>query len=177
MLFYCKLIPVEDDYSRKIIAYVLKPDETGFSISDVVEMAVENAIKEGHLIDREKMPLLFTDNGSGFCSKVVAGYLLNHNIKHIFSTPYHPQSRGKIERFNRTIKEKLCLMVYCSPEELKKAIDKAVEEYNNRPHEGLKNVSPNDVYAGRKEAVLKARQEKKRLTMARRKAYNLGVRV
>ncbi|MCK4326028.1 helix-turn-helix domain-containing protein [bacterium] len=63
-----KLIPVEDDYSRKIIGHDLKPDETGFSISDVVEIAVENAIEEGHLIDRKKMPLLFTDNGSGFCS-------------------------------------------------------------------------------------------------------------
>ena len=64
-------------------------------------------------------------------------------------------------------------MVYCSPDELKKAIDEAVKEYNNRPHEALKNVSPNDVYAGRKEIVLKAREEKKRLTMARRKRYNL----
>ena len=127
----------------------------------------------GHLIYPNNMPLLFIDNGSGFCSNVVAGYLSNHNIRHIFSTPYHPQSRGKIERWNRTIKETLCLMVYCSPDELKKAIDEAVKEYNNRPHEGLKNVCPNDVYAGRKEIVLKAREEKKRLTMARRKRYNL----
>jgi len=37
----------------------------------------------------------------------------------------------------------------------------------------LKNVSPNDVYVARKEAILKARQEKKRLTMGRRKRYNL----
>ena len=168
-----KLIPVEDDYSRKILGYDLKPDETGFSISDIVEIAKENAEKEGHLLEKYKMPALFTDNGSGFSSKVLSGYLFNHNIRHIFSTPYHPQSRGKIERFNRRIKEALCLVVYCSPEELKKAIDKAIEKYNATPHEALKNVSPNDVYAGRKEAILKARQEKKRLTMERRKRYNL----
>jgi len=171
---YYKLIPVEDDYSRKILGYDLKPDETGFSISDIVEIAKENAEKEGHLLEKYKMPALFTDNGSGFSSKVLSGYLLNHNIKHIFSTPYHPQSRGKIERFNRRIKEALCLVVYCSPEELKKAIDKAIEKYNATPHEALKNVSPNDVYAGRKEAILNARREKKRLTMERRKRYNLG---
>ena len=69
------------------------------------------------------------------------------------------------------------MIIRYSPEKLKKTIDKAVEEYNNRPHEGLKNVSPNDVYVGRKEAVLKAWQEKKILTMARRKMYNLGVKV
>ena len=46
---YYKLIPVEDDYSRKILGYDLKPDETGISISDIVEKAKENAEKEGHL--------------------------------------------------------------------------------------------------------------------------------
>jgi transposase InsO family protein len=170
---YYKLIPIEDDYSRKIIAYDLKPDETGFSLSDIIEMGIENAKKEGHLVEKYKMPALFSDNGSGFSSKTMSEYLFHHNIRHIFSTPYHPQSRGKIERFNRRIKEKLCLVVYCSPDELKKAIDKAIKVYNATPHEGLKNVSPNDVYAGRKEEILKTRQEKKKLTMERRKKYNL----
>jgi len=96
------------------------------------------------------MPKLYTDNGSGFVSTVMAGYLASHGIKHIFGTPYHPQGRGKIERFNRRIKETLCLVVYCSPSELNKAIDKAIAIYNGTPHEALDNVSPNDVYAGKK---------------------------
>lgn len=168
---YYKLIPVEDDYSRKIIAYDLRPDETAFSISDIMEMGIENARKEGHLVAR--MPKLYTDNGSGFASKVLAGYLDGHGIKHIFGTPYHPQGRGKIERFNRRIKERICLVVYSSPEELKQEIDEAISIYNSTPHESLSNVSPNDVYAGRKEAILQRRKEKKRLTMQRRRQYNL----
>jgi len=48
-----------------------------------------------------------------------------------------------------------------------------VDWYNNRPHEALRNVSPNDVYAGRKEEILQRRSEKKKLTLERRKAYNL----
>ena len=168
---YYKLIPVEDDYSRKIIAHDLRPDETGFSVSDIMEMGIENARRKGHLV--AAMPKLYTDNGSGFASKVLAGYLDVHGIRHIFGTPYHPQGRGKIERFNRRIKEKLCLMVYCSPDELKKAIDEAIAIYNATPHEALNNVSPNDVYAGRKEAILQKRKEKKQLTMQRRKQYNL----
>jgi putative transposase len=83
------------------------------------------------------------------------------------------QGRGKIERFNRSIKEKLCLVVYCSPEELKKAVAEAIKIYNATPHESLSNVSPNDVYAGRKENILKKRQEKKQLTLECRKKYNL----
>lgn len=169
---YYKLIPVEDDYSRKILGYDLKPDESGFSVSDVLEIAIENAKAEGHIL--EKMPDLYTDNGSGFISGVVEGYLAHHKIHHIFGTPYHPQGRGKIERFNRRIKETLCLLVYSSPEELKKAIDEAIRIYNQTPHESLKNVSPNDVYAGRREEILKRREEKKRLTLENRKRYNLN---
>ncbi len=170
---YYKLIPVEDDYSRKIIGYDVLPDETAFSFSDVVEIAIENARREGHLFDKANMPALYTDNGPGFISEVMADYLENHKIRHILGTPYHPQGRGKIERFNRSIKERLYLVIYCSPGDLKKAVDEAIRVYNATPHESLNNVSPNDVYAGRKEEILKRRLEKKRLTMERRKKYNL----
>jgi len=170
---YYKLIPVEDDYSRKVIGHDLRPDETAFSLSDAIELAIENAKREGHLVDKDNMPSLYTDNGPGFISSVMEGYLESHNIRHIFGTPYHPQGRGKIERFNRTIKDKLCLVVYCSPDELKKSVDEAIVVYNNTPHESLDNVSPNDVYTGRKEEILQRRKEKKRLTLERRKKYNL----
>ena len=52
-------------------------------------------------------------------------------------------------------------------------MDEAIIVYNNMPHESLGNVSPNDVYVGRKEEILKRRAEKKRLTLERRKKYNL----
>ncbi len=171
---YYKLIPVEDDFSRKIIAHDVRPDETAFSLSDILEMGLENARREGHLTGNDPMPKLYSDNGSGFTSKLLAEYLSQHGIKHIFGTPYHPQGRGKIERFNRSIKEKLCLVVYCSPEELKKVVDETIATYNRTPHESLDNVSPNDVYAGRKEEILQRRKEKKRLTLERRKEYNLS---
>jgi len=166
---YYKLIPVQDDYSRKIIAWDIRTDETAFSFSDIVEMGLEQARKQGHLLKNELMPSLYTDNGPGFTSRVMADYLAYHGIRHIFGTPYHPQGRGKIERFNRSIKGKLCLVVYCSPEELKKATNEAIAVYNATPHESLHNVSPDDVYAGRKEEILEKRREKKHLTLERRK--------
>ncbi len=46
---YYKLIPVLDDFSKKIVAEDLKPDESGYSIADVVELAIEKARAEGHL--------------------------------------------------------------------------------------------------------------------------------
>jgi len=173
---YYKLIAVEDDFSRKSVAHDVRPDESAFSLSDTLEIGLENTKKEGHLTGSDSMPNLYSDNGSGFTSKLLAGYLCQHGIKHIFGTPYHPQGRGKIERFNRRIKEKLCLLVYCSPRELKKAVDQAIAIYNRTPHESLDNVSPNEVYAGRREAILQRRKEKKRLTLERRKLYNLTMK-
>jgi len=169
---YYNLLPVEDDYSRKILSYPLSPEESGFSLSDSVEKARETAKSLGH--DLNQPPKLYSDNGGGFVSGVLNDYLEGHGIEHIYGTPYHPQGRGKIERFNRTIKHKLCLVVYCSPDELQEAINKAVEAYNNTPHEAHTNVSPNDVYAGRKEEILARRREKKRLTLEHRKKYNLN---
>lgn len=169
---YYKLIPVLDDYSRKIISDILRPDESAYSVADAVELAIEKAKVEGHLQDNE-MPRLYTDNGPGFASNLMNEYVTTRGIKHIFGTPYHPQGRGKIERFNRTIKGNLCVVVYCSPDELEAAIREGIDSYNNTPHEALKNVSPNDVYAGRQEEILKKRKEKKILTMERRKQYNL----
>lgn len=170
---YYKQITVIDDHSRYPLAWGLQPNETAFSISDVVEKAIEYAQAQGHLVDGHR-PLLLSDNGPSFTSKVLAFYLSIHGIKHIFGRPYHPQTQGKIERFHRTIKEKVCLMVYCSPDELKKAIDEAITTYAATPHTALSNVSPKDVYAGRKEEILRRRVEKKRLTLERRKRYNLG---
>jgi hypothetical protein len=140
-----------------------------------MEQAIENAQGFNHLQD-DRRPTLLSDNGPGFTSHILAGYLKTHGIRHIFGScdPWSLiiiQTQGKIERFHRSIKERVCLLVYCSPEELQKAVDDAITNYSNTPHTALNNVSPRDVYLGRKEEILRKRAEKKRLTLARRKAY------
>ena len=169
--FY-KAIPVIDDHSRKLLACPVKPDESSQSASDAMELALEAAQREGHVI--ETRPTLLTDNGAGFAGEIMAKYLKARGVKHIFGAPYHPQTQGKVERFNRTLKEKVNLWVYRTPEDLQAAITKMIEAYNDTPHEALKNVSPNDVYAGRKDEVLERRARIKLETMARRYAYNMG---
>ena len=66
------------------------------------------------------------------------------------------------------------LWLHGTPDDLRAALGKECEMYNDRPHEALKNVSPNDVYAGRKEEVLERRAKIKLETMARRYAYNMA---
>ena len=52
---------------------------------------------------------------------------------------------------------------------------KFIEFCNNRRyHEGIGNVTPADVYCGRREEILKRRKEQKQATLERRFQYNLG---
>ena len=47
--------------------------------------------------------VLLTDNGSNFISKLMKAVNEYWGIKQSFTTPYHPQCDGMVERFNRTL--------------------------------------------------------------------------
>ena len=93
------LISVLDDYSRKILAWMLLPSMTAGDFSSVVELAVENSGLEKQGLYR--MPKLVSDRGPALISEVFADYLEERGIGHILASPYHPQTNGKIERYHR----------------------------------------------------------------------------
>jgi hypothetical protein len=58
---------------------------------------------------------------------------------------------------------------YC-PQELEMAIEQFVDYYNNkRYHESLKNLTPNDVYFGKGDKILKKRAELKAYSLKERR--------
>lgn len=166
------LISVLDDYSRYILAWDLKLDMTAQSISAVVQAAVEWTGQEA--IPSSARARLLTDNGPGFLAGAFEDYLKALSIRHICCSPYHPQTNGKIERFHESIKGRLNLLVYESPEALKAAMADFIDFYNHRRyHEGLGNVTPADVYFGRRDEILRRREAIKQETFVRRRVYNL----
>jgi len=86
----------------------------------------------------------------------------------------HPQTQGKIERYHRTMKNRILLEHYYSPEELERALGEFIDVYNNdRLHESLNNLVPADVYHNRGEKILKQREEIKQKTILQRRINHL----
>ena len=139
------LSTVIDDYSRYIIHWELCSSMTSDDVSRTIDKAIEKAG-----VTFQNPPCLLSDNGPCYIASSLKQYLCKeYNIKHIHGKPLHPQTQGKIERYQRTMKNVIKLNHYFCPSELENAIDGWVKYYNERRfHESLDNLTPKDVYLG-----------------------------
>jgi RNA-directed DNA polymerase len=169
------LVTVMDDYSRFILAWELQPNMAAPCLIEVVQQAIDyTGMGDVPIEDRTA---LLSDNGPGYLSSRFNQYLQLVGIHHITASPYHPQTNGKMERYYRTVKGEVNLSSYEMPSDLAEAIGALVEYYNyERYHEGLGNVTPWDVYTGKREEILEARKEVKTRTLDTRRGYNGLVR-
>jgi len=76
--------------------------------------------------------------------------------------PFHPKTNGKIERYQETPKEESCQLPYEMPSEVQRAIYPFVEFHgHHRHHEAFSNVTPTDIYHGRRDGILSRREDGK----------------
>jgi transposase InsO family protein len=168
------LSTVLDDYSRYILAYRLSSTMNAKDAEETLKLALHKAqIEQVKVYHR---PRLLSDNGAAYHSKDLADFLTQWRMEHIYGSPYHPMTQGKIERWHRSMKNVIKLQNYYSPEELERAIAAWVVYYNNqRFHESLNNVTPADVYFGRDKEIIKKRNELKEQTLALRRRQYLQI--
>ena len=170
---------VIDDYSRYLIRFDLMEKMDATAVQQLISLAID---KTGalHVPVKNRVKIL-SDNGSGYIAKPFNDYLKKCGIKHIFTKRCHPQTNGKacperserIERLNRTAKEKLTLVLYSSPHELREALSEFHHWYNHEHyHESIGNLHPIDLYQGRAEMIKARRKQLQAKTKMTRKRVN-----
>ena len=115
-------------------------------------------------------PRLLSDNGSSYVSADLAEWLDDNGMDHVRGAPHHPLTKGKIERWHQTLKNRILLENHYLPGDLEAHIGRFVEHYNHcRYHESLNNLTPADVHFGRGQTILLQRERTKRDTIRKRR--------
>ena len=141
----CHPLTVVDDHSRFVPCLKACPDERG----STVRSHLQTTFRRYGLPDA-----FFVDNGgpwgdvSGARWTRLSVWLLKLGVEVLHSRPYHPQSRGKNERFHRTLDDEVfALRRFHGLAELQHAFDRWREVYNfERPHQALEQDVPASRY-------------------------------
>ncbi len=162
------LSTVLDDFSRYIIAWRLCKTMSASDVSATLRDALQAT---GFVrVGVRHRPRLLSDNGPCYISSELQSWLAENNVPHSRGKPYHPMTQGEIERWHRTLKDRILINNYYLPEELERQIDAFVNHYNTcRYHESLNNLTPYDVFTGQGTAILQKRNRIKEKTMKLRK--------
>ena len=93
-------------------------------------------------------------------------------MTHVRTSPYYPQSNGKIERWHKTPKgECIRVKVPLSLEDARRIVAEFVAHYNDvRLHSAIGYVAPADKLAGRAPAIFAERDRKLEAARERRRA-------
>lgn len=162
------LSTVLDDYSRYIVAWELCKGMKAEDAQSTIGKALAHA-----KLAKDKRPKLLSDNGSSYVAHEFKSYLETENITPLHGRPLHPQTQGKIERYNRSLKNVIKLDNYYSTEELERAVEKFVEHYNHhRYHESINNLTPAQLYYNKAAQVLEKRKRTKVKTLENRRAQH-----
>ncbi len=105
---------------------------------------------------------IITDNGPQFISRDFKKLIRIAGMTHVKTSPYYPQSNGKIERYHRTIKGD-CIRVKSleSIDDARDEVTRYVEHYNTaRLHSAIGYVTPHTKLAETESEVFSERDRK-----------------
>ncbi|MCP4270130.1 MAG: IS3 family transposase [Candidatus Brocadiaceae bacterium] len=119
-------------------------------------------------------PRIISDNGPQFISKDFKEYIRLSGMTHVRTTPYYPQSNGKVERVQKTIKqETIRKKAPESVEEARKDVKEYIDHYNyERLHSAIGYIAPIDMLNGKAKVIKDERDKKLKAAKAKRMEYN-----
>ena len=140
------------------------------------ETDVETIIQRARESFPGATPRIITDNGPQFIAKDFKEFIRIAGMTHVKTSPYYPQSNGKIERWHKTLKgECIRVQVPLSLDDARRIVTDYVAHYNTvRLHSAIGYVTPKDKLHGRDKEIFAARDRKLAEARERRKQHAPG---
>ena len=149
--YLCALL---DGFSRAIVHWEIRESMTEQDVECIAQRALEKfpGVK----------PRIISDNGPQFIAKDFKVFVRIAGLTHVRTSPYYPQSNGKLERWNGTVKtEALRVTPPKDLEDARRIVGRFVEHYNaKRLHSAIGYIAPNDKLAGNETTIWAARDRK-----------------
>ncbi len=158
--FLCSIL---DGCSRFIVHHEIRKNMEESDVQTILQRA-----REMHPNER---PRIITDNGPQFIAKDFKEFIRIAGMTHVKTSPYYPQSNGKIERWHKTLKGD-CIRVHVplSLEDARRIVSDYVAHYNHaRLHSAIGYVTPRDRLEGRHKQIADDRDRKLAQARERRK--------
>jgi len=131
-----------------------------------VEIVVQRALEKFP----EQRPKIISDNRPQFIARDFKDFIRLYGLKHVRTSPYYPQSNGKLERWHGILKQE-CIRPSCPStiEEAERRVTDFVRSYNHeRLHSAIGYITPHDCLSGRSQVIANERDRKLEEARARR---------
>ena len=151
-----------DGASRYIVDWCLRESMHEAEVEILLEHAKEKF--------PQARPRIISDNGPQFIAKDFKEFIRISGMTHVRTSPYYPQSNGKLERWNQSIKSE-CIRpgVPLSLEDAIGLVEQYVTYYNEqRLHSAIGYVTPRDLLEGRRDRIHAERDRKLELARQQR---------
>jgi putative transposase len=149
--FMCAIL---DGCSRFVVHWEIRENMEEKDTETILQRAREKFAGEH--------PRIITDNGPQFVAKDFKEFIRLAGMTHVRTSPYYPQSNGKIERWHKTIKGD-CIRprVPLSLDDARRLVTEFVAYYNDlRLHSAIGYVAPQDRLQGRHQQIGAERDRK-----------------
>jgi putative transposase len=158
--FLCSIL---DGCSRFVVHWEIR--------EKMEEIDVETILQRAREAYPDAQPRIITDNGPQFIAKDFKEFIRLAGMTHVKTSPYYPQSNGKMERWYKTLKgDCIRVQVPLSLDEARRIVSDYVAHYNHaRLHSALGYVTPKDRLEGRHTAIFAERDRKLAEARERRK--------
>lgn len=150
MDFHGPISPVSKRGNKYIIALtdILSKFVVTKAVRDNTAQTAVRFLKEDIIAKYGTPRCLLTDNGTHFTSSLMTELIKQIGATHLYSTPYHPQTNGQIERYNSTMDAKIAALSNLRKTDWDDQLPFVTFNYNTSQHSSTQQI-PFEMMYGR----------------------------